>query len=277
MTANFDFAKASIRARSDCISAIHGIIFSAGCLKAFCAGDYLRNVLIFDDNAEDCRVFKTVDLYFPDKEAIAKFVNKYSELQCSPLPDVYFLVKFDQNIATIVFHLIQDYKVNFDIDRLVYLKDSIMDYHFDKCVDIDLSLHKVLEEQIIKKQARAYRDYVFDAIEKNDYRAYIELMRDEFSLYGSGNLCGAASGDPLFVGNKTDSVEELIKKFHEAYHSLIGISFKKSSKRAKISTEKLNDVTEKINLLRVKIAESAKLIATYSEEIAQLSLELKYN
>lgn len=177
----FQFANATSKARRECVKEINDVIERAGAFDAFCAGDYVRNVLAFIDVA-DARDFSTVDLYFPDKELIEKFLA--SEITPNLKENNSFdLIKLDIFLAPIICHERKDYQINFSIDRFVYRTDEFA--FIDSANNLNVigdSMISNLANEIANKEVVITQNYIDRAHCSNDFTAYLVLLKEGYSF-----------------------------------------------------------------------------------------------
>lgn len=182
MYKQFDFANATHAARSACVEAIKDVISIAANKDAFCAGDFVRNVLVFDDVMET-RPFKTVDLYFPDCSKACKTIQTLSyDLYPTDIDNEFQLIKFDLILARIVFHPRDSYTIKFDIDRLAYKGGFVRVYTQGVYDPIGDSQLVELVGHIKKKEVDLISLYIVKCQETNDYSAVLELANEDYCL-----------------------------------------------------------------------------------------------
>lgn len=205
MSKVFNLENATNKGRRDCINDINIIIATSVQFDAFCAGDYLRNVLVFDD-LSDCRPFTTLDLYFPDLSKVVEFIELCDNLECSGKEHVFKLIKYDYVIATIICHHIDDHQINFDIDKVIYLRNTLTKR--SSYVSGNLHVPERLVYQIRSKSAYMCNKYIRKVKETADYSAYLALMRENYTI-SFDNCC------ELYVRGFECSDKQLITMFNE--------------------------------------------------------------
>lgn len=190
MTEVINFTQTTDLIRKQIRIKIKQIIDQASAFGAFCAGSYLRQVLIYSEDATN--QFSSVDLYFSNTWLIIEFEEFYKD-QLIKVNDELILSLYGINLTKVKCKLISDYEINFDIDRLVY-QHGVFRFIDDNLMLIKLPIIDELQNKAFSKKAtikQSYCDYVHKT---HDVSAVNELLSENYDLIFPSGVVRCAGG-----------------------------------------------------------------------------------